>query len=94
MANLTQAQVVATLAETCDLNKKVVKGLLDELAALAVAETKENGMFIIPGIGRLVKTDREARMGRNPATGESIRIPAKQVVKLRLAKACKDAIID
>ena len=94
MANLTQAQVVATLAETCDLNKKVVKGLLDELAALAVAETKENGMFIIPGIGRLVKTDREARMGRNPATGESIRIPAKQVVKLRLAKACKDAIVD
>ena len=94
MANLTQAQVVATLAETCDLNKKVVKGLLDELAALAVAETKENGMFIIPGIGRLVKTDREARMGRNPATGESIQIPAKQVVKLRLAKACKDAIVD
>ena len=94
MANLTQAQVVATLAETCDLNKKVVKGLLDELAALAVAETKENGMFIIPGIGRLVKTDRETRMGRNPATGESIRIPAKQVVKLRLAKACKDAIVD
>ena len=94
MANLTQAQVVATLAETCDLNKKVVKGLLDELAALAVAETKENGMFIIPGIGRLVKTDREARMGRNPAIGESIRIPAKQVVKLRLAKACKDAIVD
>ncbi len=93
MANLTQSQIVVKLAETCDLNKKVVKGLLDELAALAVAETKENGVFIIPGIGRLVKSDRGARMGRNPATGESIEIPAKQVVKVRLSKACRDAIV-
>ena len=93
MANLTQAQVVAKLAENCALNKKDVKGVLDELASLAVSETKANGVFIIPGIGRLVKTDREARMGRNPATGESIQIPASQVVKLRLAKACKDAIV-
>lgn len=90
---LTQTQVVAKLAESCDLNKKVVKFMLDELAVLAVNETKENGVFIIPGIGRLVKSDRQERMGRNPATGESIRIPARKVVKFRLAKSCKDAIV-
>jgi len=93
VGKLTQAQVITALAEGADLNKTVVKSLLEDLSALAVKETKKNGVFIVPGIGRLVKSDRKARMGRNPATGESIKIPAKKVVKFRLAKACKDAIV-
>lgn len=93
VGKLTQAQVITALAEGADLNKTVVKSLLEDLSALAVKETKKNGVFIVPGIGRLVKSDRQARMGRNPATGESIKIPAKKVVKFRLAKACKDAIV-
>ena len=56
-------------------------------------ETKKNGVFVLPGIGRLVKSNRKARMGRNPATGEAIKIPAKTVVKFRVAKAAKDAIV-
>ena len=72
---------------------QVAKDLLDHLADLAVKETKKSGVFVVPGIGRLVKSDRKARMGRNPATGEPIKIPAKRVVKFRVAKACKDAIV-
>ena len=90
---LTQAQVVAALAEKTDTSKKDVKGILEALADLAVAETKRSGVCIIPGIGRLVRSDRKARLGRNPATGETIKIPAKKVVKFRLAKAAKDAIV-
>ena len=90
---LTQAQIVAALAEACDLTKAQVKCLLEALAALAVKETKRTGVCIIPGIGRLVRSDRKARLGRNPATGETIKIPAKKVVKFRLAKAAKDAIV-
>ena len=66
---------------------------LDHLSSLAVSEVKKNGVFVLPGIGRLVRVDRKARMGRNPATGESIKIPAKKVVKFRVAKAAKDAIV-
>ncbi len=90
---LTKAQVVAALAEKTDTSKKDVKGMLEALADLAVAETKRSGVCIIPGIGRLVRSDRKARLGRNPATGETIKIPAKKVVKFRLAKAAKDAIV-
>ncbi len=90
---LTQAQVVAALAEKTDTSKKDVKGMLEALADLAVAETKRSGVCIIPGIGRLVRSDRKARLGRNPATGETIHIPAKKVVKFRLAKAAKDSIV-
>jgi DNA-binding protein HU-beta len=90
---MTQAQIVTSLAEKCDVNKRIAKDLLDNLAELAVKETKKNGVFVVPGIGRLVKSDRKARMGRNPATGEPIKIPAKRVVKFRVAKACKDAIV-
>ena len=63
------------------------------LSSLAISEVKKNGVFVLPGIGRLVRVDRKARMGRNPATGESIKIPAKKVVKFRVAKAAKDAIV-
>jgi len=90
---MTQAQIVTSLAEKCDVNKRVAKDLLDQLAELAVKETKKSGVFVVPGIGRLVKSDRKARMGRNPATGEPIKIPAKRVVKFRVAKACKDSIV-
>src|SRR5438067_3016493 len=90
---LTQTQIVQTLADKCEVTKKVGKSLLDTLAQTAVAEVKKNGVFVLPGIGRLVRVDRKARMGRNPATGESIKIPAKKVVKFRVAKAAKDAIV-
>ena len=63
------------------------------MADLALKEVKESGLFVIPGIGRLVRVDRAARTGRNPATGEAIQIGAKQVVKFRVAKAAKDAIV-
>jgi DNA-binding protein HU-beta len=67
--------------------------MLDCLSSMAIKEVKKNGVFVMPGIGRLVRVDRKARMGRNPATGETISIPAKKVVKFRVAKAAKDAIV-
>jgi DNA-binding protein HU-beta len=90
---MTQTQIVQTLAESCEISKKVAKSLLDSLAQTAVAEVKKNGLFVIPGIGRLVRVERKARMGRNPATGAAIKIAAKKVVKFRIAKAAKDAIV-
>ena len=90
---MTQSQIVTSLAEATDLNKKVAKQFLANLAELAVKETKKNGQFTIPGIGKLVKSHRKARMGRNPATGEQIRISARTVVKFRVAKAAKDAVV-
>ncbi|HWQ53399.1 MAG TPA: HU family DNA-binding protein [Bryobacteraceae bacterium] len=95
MANqrMTQTQLVRTLAENCEVNNKVARQMLDCLSGLAVSEVKKNGMFVIPGLGRLVRVERKARTGRNPATGESIKIPAKKVVKFRVAKAAKDAIV-
>jgi DNA-binding protein HU-beta len=95
MANqrMTQTQLVRSLAEKLEVNNKAARSFLDELAALAITEVKKNGVFVLPGIGRLVRQDRKARTGRNPATGESIKIPAKKVVKFRVAKAAKDAIV-
>jgi DNA-binding protein HU-beta len=92
-ARMTQAQLVRHLAERCETNNKVARGFLDEIAKTAIGETKKNGVFVLPGIGRLVKANRKARMGRNPATGEAIKIAAKTVVKFRVAKAAKDAIV-
>lgn len=89
---MTQTQLIRHLAERCELNNKVTLQFLEELAKTAIQETKKNGVFVLPGIGRLVKANRKARMGRNPATGEAIKIPAKTVVKFRVAKAAKDAI--
>ena len=95
MANnrMTQTQLVRSLAESCGTNNKTARSFLDCLSSMAIGEVKKNGMFVIPGIGRLVRQDRKARMGRNPATGEAIKIPAKKVVKFRVAKAAKDAIV-
>lgn len=92
-ARMTQTQLVRHLAERCGTNNKSAREFLDELAKTAVTETKKNGVFVLPGVGRLVKANRKARMGRNPATGEAIKIPAKTVVKFRVAKAAKDAIV-
>lgn len=88
--SLTQSQTVATLAETVQLSKKQVKCFLESLVTLAYKEAKN--AFTIPGLGKLVLVDRKARIGRNPATGEPIQIPAKRVVKFRIAKAAKEAI--
>jgi DNA-binding protein HU-beta len=95
MANqrMTQTQLVRSLAEGNEVNNKTARGFLETLASLAIAEVKKNGVFVLPGIGRLVRVDRKARTGRNPATGEAIKIPAKKVVKFRVAKAAKDAIV-
>ncbi|HOE65859.1 MAG TPA: HU family DNA-binding protein [Candidatus Hydrogenedentes bacterium] len=88
---LTKAQIVGGLADKCGLSKKDVNALITELVALAYKEAK-NG-FTIPGLGKLVVQQRKARTGRNPATGEAIKIPAKKVLKFRIAKAAKDAIV-
>ncbi len=90
---MTQTQLVRALAEACEVNNKSAKNLIEALGGIAVKETKRVGQFVIPGIGKLVRVDRKARMGRNPATGEAIKIPAKKVVKFRVAKAAKDAIV-
>jgi len=90
---LTKAQIVSSFAKKFDLSKKSASAIIDEVAALAIAETKKVGAFTLPGIGKLVLVKRKARIGRNPATGEPINIPAKTVVKMRVAKACKDAIV-
>jgi DNA-binding protein HU-beta len=90
---MTQTQLVRHLAETSGTSNKAARDFLELLAKTALAETKKNGVFVLPGIGRLVKSARKARMGRNPATGEAIKIPAKTVVKFRVAKAAKDAIV-
>jgi DNA-binding protein HU-beta len=90
---MTQTQLVRALAEATGSNNKTARGFLEALAGTAVKETKRAGVFVLPGIGRLVRVDRKARMGRNPATGEPIKIPAKKVVRFRVAKAVKDAIV-
>ena len=90
---LTKAQVVSQLAEKMSMTKKGASEVLDALAALACKETKKKGSFVLPGFGKLVKVQRKARMGRNPATGEAIKIKAKTVVKFRIAKACKDSVL-
>ena len=90
---MTQTAIVKELAESSGINNRVAKQFMESLAELAVRETKKNGVFILPGIGRLVRADRKARIGRNPSTGESIKIPAKKVVKFRIAKSVKDAIV-
>jgi DNA-binding protein HU-beta len=89
----TKSQIVTHFAEKFDFSKKTAVTIIEEVAALAIAETKKAGSFVLPGIGKLVLSKRKARMGFNPATGEKIKIPAKTVVKMRIAKACKDAIV-
>ncbi len=91
-AGMTKTALVRHMAEQHEMSNKQVAAFLDALAEVAIKETKKNGVFVVPGLGRLVKSNRKARMGRNPQTGESIKIPAKTVVKFRVAKSAKDAI--
>jgi len=94
MANkMTKSQILAALAEKTGLAKKDVDGLMEALAALAYGEVKKSGVFVVPGFGKMVKVNRKERMGINPATGEKIKIAAKTVVKFRLAKAAKEAVL-
>lgn len=88
---MTKSQLISHLAEKVGTQKKLVAGVLEELAAIGYKEAKKG--FTIPGFGKLILVRRKARMGRNPATGEQIKIPAKTVVKFRIAKACKDAVL-
>ena len=92
MARLTQTEIVTRLAESSGLKKSDVKSLLDEMASLATSEVQTNGEFTVPGFGKLKKTHRKARDGRNPATGAVIKIPAKTTVKFSIGKAMKDAV--
>ena len=89
---LTKTALVRAMAEQLEIPTKQVNVFFETLSATAVKETKKNGEFTIPGIGKLVKAERKARTGRNPQTGEAIKIKAKTVVKFRIAKAAKDAI--
>jgi DNA-binding protein HU-beta len=91
MAKMTKSQMLGRLAEKTGVSKKAASQFVDELVKLAYKEAKNT--FTIPGLGKLVLVDRKARIGRNPATGEQIQIPAKRVVKFRVAKAAKDAIL-
>ena len=88
---MTKSQIMATLAEKCCMKKKDVAGFIEALVGLAYKEAK-NG-FTVPGLGKLVLVHRKDRMGRNPATGATIQIPAKTVLKFRIAKAAKDAVL-
>ena len=90
---MTKSELLNSLAEKSGLSKKDVATLMEAMAEMAYSEVKNSGEFTIPGIGKLVKKHREARMGRNPATGEQIQIAAKTVVKFRVAKAAKDAVL-
>ena len=93
MAKMTKSELLNALAEKTELTRSQVSGFLDAMMELAYKEVKQAGEFVVPGIGKLVKVHRKERMGRNPATGESIKIPAKTVVKFRVAKAAKDALM-
>jgi DNA-binding protein HU-beta len=90
---LTKGQVVSHFAEKFEISKKVAASMVEEFASLAIAETKKKGAFVLPGIGKSVLVKRKTRIGRNPATGEEMKIPAKTVVKIRPAKAFKEAIV-
>jgi DNA-binding protein HU-beta len=89
---MTKSQIVSHFAGKFELTKKTASAIIEEVVALAVTETKKVGSFTLPGIGKLVLVKRKARMGRNPATGNPLKIPAKTVVKMRIGKTFKEAV--
>lgn len=89
----TKAQIITAIAEKADITKAQAKLAIESLLAIAYAGAKKEEGFTIPGLGKLILVKRNARMGRNPRTGEQMKFPAKKVVKFRLAKAAKDAIL-
>ena len=90
---MTKSATLTALAEKTNLSKKQIESVLDETLVLASREAKKSGAFVLPGFGKLVLANRKARIGRNPQTGEPIKIPAKRVVKFRVAKIAKDSIL-
>jgi DNA-binding protein HU-beta len=88
---MTKSQLAGELAQKTGITKKSADDVLNELATIAYREAENS--FTIPGVGKLVVVDRKARMGRNPATGETIHIPAKRALKFRIAKSCSDAVL-
>jgi DNA-binding protein HU-beta len=90
---MSKSALVSMLADKVGVTRSLANTMLETLASTAVAETRKNGQFVIPGVGKAVKANRKARMGRNPQTGAAIKIPAKTVVKFRMAKAFKDAVV-
>jgi DNA-binding protein HU-beta len=88
---MTKSAIIGTLSQKSGLSKKQVAEFMDDLLNLAVKEAKNQ--FVVPGFGKLVLANRKARMGRNPQTGEPLKIPAKRVVKFRLAKSLKDSVL-
>jgi DNA-binding protein HU-beta len=89
--SMTKGQILTHMAKKSGLTKKATGEFMQEVVMLAYKEAKKG--FVLPGLGKLVLVDRKARIGRNPKTGEAIQIPAKKVVKFRIAKAAKDAIL-
>jgi DNA-binding protein HU-beta len=90
---MTQSDVINYFAERTEMKRAQVKQLFEDLANLATTEVKTNGEFVLPGFGKLVRSERKAREGRNPATGETIQIPAKTTLKFRVGKAMKDSVL-
>ena len=90
---MSQSEVINHFAEKFDLKRAQVKELFEELSNLASTEVKDNGEFVLPGFGKMVLSERKAREGRNPQTGETIQIPAKTALKFRLSKGIKDSVV-
>jgi len=90
---MSQSEIINHFSEKFDLKRTQVKEVFEELAELASSEVKRNGEFTMPGFGKMVLSERKAREGRNPATGETIQIPAKTTLKFRLGKAIKDSVV-
>src|SRR5262245_12571592 len=88
-----KSELFTHFAERFEMKRTQAREFFDELTSLAERELKRSGEFVVPGMVKLVKQHRKQRMGRNPATGEAIKIPAKTVVKARIAKQLKDAVL-
>ena len=90
---MSQSEVINHFAEKYGMKRAQVKELFEEMSNLAASEVKESGEFVLPGFGKLVLSERKAREGRNPQTGETIQIPAKTTLKFRLSKGMKDSVV-
>lgn len=90
---MSQSEIITHFSDRFEMKKPQVKEMFEELAQLAQREVQTNGEFTVPGFGKMVLSERAAREGRNPATGETITIPAKTTLKFRLGKAMKDSVV-
>jgi len=90
---MTQSDVFNHFAERTGMKRAQVKQFFEDIASLATSEVNNNGEFVLPGFGKLVRSERKAREGRNPATGETIQIPAKTTLKFRVGKSMKDSVL-